>query len=86
MPRELGSMQNVSPQYSRPSSPKSSRAVRSITVPHVTLRQVVWMKFSSENGKVKKKLHRYEGQEEEMEIWDEGQDLKGKFRHPWTEA
>lgn len=69
---------NPPPQYCQPSSPKSSRAVRSITVPHMIFRQVVRTKFSNANDKVKKKqLRRYEELEEEMEMWEEGQEFEG---------
>lgn len=41
-------------------------------------RQVVRTKFSNANDKVKKKkLRRYEELEEEMEMWEEGQEFEG---------
>lgn len=45
----------------------------------MTLRQVAGTTFPSENDKVKKKrLHRNEELEEEMEMWEEGQESEGQ--------
>lgn len=70
-------MRNSSLQHCQLSSPKSPRAVRSITVPHLIFRNVVRTKFSNANDKVKKKFQRYEDLEEEMEMWEEGQESEG---------